>query len=301
MLRRRRGTSYRVTAEQLRDRSAGYFMDQQAGIFGMIVSVALGVAGLAAASLFEVRPSDRPYHILFWILWAVSLLSIGVVYSGATVNLFALPNIVPSAPDMFIPLGIGLLEFMLFAVLTSPLTSELAPRSVTAAWFGCYGLFACLATVVLRRVRRLFTSTIYEGEHQEAVDVVIVQLGSDIRGSTASAAAGITYSAVLALDGKVPLAVSYLLAALMAAGMVWGFISQYRQGKALWQGLSGPPEASPAHVPPPRSYSGAGQVDETSPAADPIPTLGAESQSALGPATISAPEKDEMTSDTAED
>lgn len=36
-----------VTAERLADRRAHYFMDQQIGLHGTVVSLALGVAGLA--------------------------------------------------------------------------------------------------------------------------------------------------------------------------------------------------------------------------------------------------------------
>ena len=58
-----------VSGARLADRRAHYFMDQQIGLHGTIVSIALAVAGLAAASLFDVRAADRPYHALLWVLW----------------------------------------------------------------------------------------------------------------------------------------------------------------------------------------------------------------------------------------
>ena len=84
-----------VSGEQLAVRRARYFMDQQIALHGTIVSIALGVAGLAAASLFEVRAADRPYHLLMWMLWVISLLGVGVVYSGMTVSVYVLPSVIP--------------------------------------------------------------------------------------------------------------------------------------------------------------------------------------------------------------
>jgi hypothetical protein len=55
-----------VTGARLADRRAHYFMDQQIGLHGTIVSIALGVAGLAAASMFDVQAADRTYHALLW-------------------------------------------------------------------------------------------------------------------------------------------------------------------------------------------------------------------------------------------
>ena len=64
-----------ATEKMLKERRAHYFMDQQVSLHGTIVSIALGVAGLAAASLFKVQSSDRPYHLLFWLLWVTSILA----------------------------------------------------------------------------------------------------------------------------------------------------------------------------------------------------------------------------------
>jgi len=52
-------------------------------------------------------------------LWVASLMAVGVVYSGMTVSVYALPSTIPAAVDMFMPFAIGLTEFMLFAVLTT--------------------------------------------------------------------------------------------------------------------------------------------------------------------------------------
>jgi hypothetical protein len=110
----------------------------------------------AAASLFDVRTAERPYHALLWMLWLASVLAVAVVYSGMTVNVYALPSTIPTASDMFLPFAIGLTEFMLFAVLTTPLTAELSLRSIVVVWFSYFCLFGCFASVIIQRVRWLF-------------------------------------------------------------------------------------------------------------------------------------------------
>jgi hypothetical protein len=86
-------------------------------------------------------------------------LAVAVVYSGMTVNVYALPSTIPTAIDMFLPFGVGLMEFLLFAVLATPLTSQLSPRAVVAAWFSCECIFGCFASSTLIRVRWLFMHT----------------------------------------------------------------------------------------------------------------------------------------------
>jgi hypothetical protein len=42
------------------------FLDPRIVLHGTIVSIALAWAGLAAASLFQVRNADQPEHPLLW-------------------------------------------------------------------------------------------------------------------------------------------------------------------------------------------------------------------------------------------
>jgi hypothetical protein len=72
-------------------------MDQQVGLPGTIVSIALGVPGLAAASLINVPRPDRPCHELLWLFWAVSLVVVGAVHSRMKVAVYISPSAIPSA------------------------------------------------------------------------------------------------------------------------------------------------------------------------------------------------------------
>jgi hypothetical protein len=209
-------------------------MDQQIGLHGTIVSIALGVAGLAAASLFDVRAADRPYQALLWVLWGASLLGVAVVYSGMTVAVYAVPSTIPSALDMFLPFAIGLTEFMLFAVLTTPLTAQLDPRSIVVLWLSCLCLFGCFASAAIQRIRLLFKHTDYDPPTaQQAVHDVAVLMRKDLRGASYTAVASAVGAMMIGLFQAVPIGVAYFLAVAIMCGMGYGLYNQHLQAQIL--------------------------------------------------------------------
>jgi len=226
-----------VTGHELNERRDRYYMDQQVGAYSIVLSIALGVAGLAAASLFSVSPADRPYRVMFWTLWALSLAAVAIAYSGMTVNVFALPNRIPDPLDIFSPFIMALLEFTLFAVLTRPLTDQVSPRSVIALWFGCFATFSCLASLVITRIRWLFVHATYESALDEPITEVIRKLHDERRGAMMCSIIGIIAAALIASATAVPLYVSYIFAGIMAAAFITGFLSHSKQRKALESGL----------------------------------------------------------------
>jgi hypothetical protein len=172
-----------VGTDELKQRRWQYYMDQQVGVYSIVLSIALGVAGLAAASLLYASSTNRSYHALFWLLWFISLLAVAIVYSGMNANVYALPNRTPDIMDIFFPFAMALMEFMLFALLTRPLAGQESPRSIVAAWFGCLGLFSCLACTVILRIRWLFQHASYDSTLQAPVDRVIQKLYEEFRGA----------------------------------------------------------------------------------------------------------------------
>jgi len=238
-----------VTADRLAERRAHYFMDQQIGLHGTIVSIALGVAGLAAASLFQVRALDRPYHLLLWLLWSTSLAAVGVVYSGMTVSVYVLPSTIPTVADMFMPFAVALTEFMLFAVLTTPLTAQLAPRSLIAVWFGCLSLFGCFTSIIIQRVRWLFEHTKYEPEAvQRAVYAVAALMRRDLQGASGTAFISAGGALTIGVFRAAPIDLAYFLAILMSGGMAYGVYNQRHQAQLLEDQLSRLPEADAAQT-----------------------------------------------------
>lgn len=227
-----------VSASELNERRDRYYMDQQVGAYGIVLSIALGVAGLAAASLFFFTPADRPFRLIFWALWLTSLAGVAVVYSGMNVNAFALPNRVPDLLDIFSPFLMALLEFTLFAVLTRPLTNQISPRSVVALWFGCFGLFGCAATLVISHAKWLFQRTDYEEALKEPIDQVIRKLAHDRLGAASCALIAAGTAIFFEFAHSALIYTAYPVAAIMMAGLIASFFSHNEQRKALESGLT---------------------------------------------------------------
>lgn len=238
-----------MTAGQLNDRRGHYLMDQQIGQYNTIVSIALGVAGLAAASLFDVAPRDRAFRVLFWVLWATSVLFVATIYSGMTANVYAAPAEIPGLQDMFLPFALALSEFMLFATLTSPLNSHLSPRAVVLVWFGCVCLLGFFAALAIRHARSLFKKAVYDPlELKLAISKMTGQMVWDLVGATACSLGGLAAVIFILLQHTFSSNAAYSFAIPTAAGLILGLANQRRQARTLEGGLRGPTPDSDASV-----------------------------------------------------
>lgn len=229
-----------MTASQLNDRRSRYLMDQQIGLHNTIVSIALGVAGLAAASLFDIDHAHQAFRMLFWALWAISVLFAATIYSGMTANVYAAPNEIPGPQDMFLPFGLALSEFMLFSTLTSPLNSHLSPRTVVTVWFGCICLLGLFAALAIRRAKSLFEKTEYEPEPlQKAINKMGRQMRWDLVGATACSLGSL--AAIISILSERTLSPTrvYSFALPTALGLTLGLANQRRQARTLRTGLPG--------------------------------------------------------------
>lgn len=229
-----------MTADQLNDRRSHYLMDQQIGLYNTIVSIALGVAGLAAASLFDVGPADQAFRTLFWVLWAISLLFVTVIYSGMTTNVYATPDGIPGLQDMLLPFALALSEFMLFATLTSPLNSHLSPRAVVAVWFSCICLLGFFSALAIRLAKSRFEKTKYKPvELESAIRKMARQMRWDLFGASACSLAGLVAVIVISLEQTLSSTNAYTFALPTAGGLALGLYNQRRQAKTLEAGLRG--------------------------------------------------------------
>jgi hypothetical protein len=222
-----------VDTRELNERRAHYYLDQQVGIYSIVLSVALGVAGFAAASLIHVPKADRPYDILLWALWLTSLFAVAIVYSGMNANSYALPNRTPDLLDILLPFAMALMEFMLFALLTSPLIDQASARVIIVAWFVSFGLFGCLAGTVILRVRWLFQHSLYDSALQEPVGHVVRKMYEDFRGAGMCALTGFTAAAIFEWIHAVPLDMAYIPVVFVITGFITGFQSHREQRSAL--------------------------------------------------------------------
>jgi hypothetical protein len=233
--------SHPITADELNNRLSRYLVDQTIGLYNTIVSIALGIAGLAAVSLLDVHSAAHAFRILFWALWATSVLSVGVVYSGMTVNVFAAPSVIPGLQDMFLPFALALSEFTLFASLTSPLDKNLPPREVVTVWFGCLCLFGAFSAMAIRRARSLFKNTRYKPlKLRKAMGKVSCLMRLDLLGATICSLSSLVATAFILSEHSFSFGWAYAFVIPTAVGLTLSIANQRWQARVLEKGLSGP-------------------------------------------------------------
>lgn len=102
---------------RLRAKHDTYMTDHYVGLHNMVVSVALAVAGVAAASLLGLPPAFRAFTPLLWMMLGASLLGIAVAYAGTVTGAPFLPARLPAMPDLLLPLLLAVTEFFLLVCL----------------------------------------------------------------------------------------------------------------------------------------------------------------------------------------
>lgn len=161
-----------MNIEDLRSRQSTYLPTHYLSTHITAVGVALGVAGVTAASLIAPG-SDTTYRPVFWVLFGAAVLAIAAAYAGTMIGAILLPATLPGVTDLLMPLALTLSEFLLFGTLAFQITGVDQPTAIVAWWFAfaAFGLatfgsvlrarcllrdreFAGAALGVMRRYRR---------------------------------------------------------------------------------------------------------------------------------------------------
>jgi hypothetical protein len=79
----------------LRERLDTYLVDHYLATHITAVNIALGIAGVSAASLFGSNPAADGYRPLFWLFWVTSVLATTAAYSGTMIGAVLLPVRIP--------------------------------------------------------------------------------------------------------------------------------------------------------------------------------------------------------------
>lgn len=219
-------------------RQDGYLVNHYMGLHVTIVSVALGIAGVAAASLLTARQVPPEHRLLFGSLWVASILATAAAYAGATTGSFALPPRIPAMWDLLIPLLIAVAEFLLFAVLVAQVTDTPDPRTVVVVWFFCFSVFALLSTVAVARARHLFKVTAYAGDIASDVAWYVRRLNRDMVSASTAAAIGLGGGIVQLRYAHLALTQAYGFSIVVIAVLVGALISQGRTAKVWRRALS---------------------------------------------------------------
>jgi hypothetical protein len=222
----------KISKSQLRDRHGTYLVDRLLNLHNMIASVALGVAGLAAASLIVSPKEFRDYQIMFWILWTASLLAVATAYAGAIIGSIFLPTRMPAISDLLIPLSIGVFEFLLFGILAHKATGLISPASVTAAWFFSFSGFGIFAAGAVWRASRIIDPSSFASDISSEVHTYVRGLHMDI--AAASTLAGVSFTAGIGnIWIKWPISINYVFAVVVTAGLVGALATHAATAKSL--------------------------------------------------------------------
>jgi hypothetical protein len=167
----------------LRQRQDTYLADHFMTTYVTIVSIALGVATVAAGSLLAGAGDQRQFadfRPLFGGLWLVSMLALAVAYAGPMIGALTLPARVPAITDLVVPSLLGISEFSLFTVLAYRVTGWTSPRSVLVGWWSALVAFHVFAIAAIVRARYLQTRTERSAGVEEIVEYQLKRLKANI-------------------------------------------------------------------------------------------------------------------------
>ncbi|PXX60400.1 hypothetical protein DFR70_110242 [Nocardia tenerifensis] len=221
-----------------------YLIDRYLNLHNILVGLALGTAGLAAASLISQPAEYRDYQASFWVLWVASLLAVATAYAGAVVGSVLLPPLVPGVVDVVIPLVLGMLEFLLFGILANKLTTLSSPVPVMTAWFCAFTVFCIIAALAVWRAAQILKPGGFADDIRPGVESYLLGQRFDIAAALLLA----TISAAGALVNMLmdrPVIVDRVFAGVIAGGLTAALAAHQRAAGKLRNAIH-PPTSSPA-------------------------------------------------------
>lgn len=200
-----------------------YMANHYVGLHNVVVSVALAVAGTAAASFLGATDAYRPYLPLLWLMLITSLLAIAVAFAGTVTGAPVLPSRLPAMLDLILPLVLGMAEFFLFGILSHQITGVTSPQAVTEAWFVASAGFGVSAALSIARARSVVMRGDYNDDIKQTIDEYTDRLVFDIVGASATAVIGIVAFILERLNRGQVMWFSYMFVGLMIACFCIGF------------------------------------------------------------------------------
>ncbi len=225
-----------INLDRLRQRQDAYLTAHYTSLHVTVVSLALGMAGVSAASLLSPAASAEGQPVLLWLLWASSLLAASTAYAAAAVGSPVLPAKIPSIWDLALPLALGVVEFLMFALLAHQVTGLNSAGTIATAWFLAVGLFGAIAVVSILRIRHLFHNATYATDAAPLITWYIARLRREIAGASTLTVLGVAgMLAKLIAPGRWSLPVAYTLAGVIPVLLIAALIEHGRTGRGLRQ------------------------------------------------------------------
>lgn len=224
---------------RLRGKHESYLTDHYVGLHNMVVSVALAVAGVAAASLLGLPSPFHAFAVLLWMMLGTSLLAIAVAYAGTVTGAPFLPARLPAMPDLMLPLLLAVTEFFLFGVLAHQVSAVASPQATVTSWYvvsSCFGVFAALSIL---RARSVINGGWYSDELRSTVVWYSRRLSRDAAAALSTAVVSILPIVFLSAARSVPATLDYIVVSVLAGQYCLGFGSHSSTRKGLMRALQG--------------------------------------------------------------
>lgn len=217
----------------LKDRHDPLLREHYIQLHVTVLSVALGVAGIAAVSLLTSSPQSATTRGLFWIFWVDSLLVTTTAYGGVMVGSFLLPARIPHVSDLALPLFQAVLEFMLFATISTPLTGSKTTRTVTIVWFGSMAAFCILSWLAIARARWLIRQAPHSDDARTTVHGYTGGLRKDLLGAGGTALVALGGALAFAIPPRPPIAAAYIVGVVLGIILLMGLVTHDRTSARL--------------------------------------------------------------------
>ncbi|MGW0632308.1 hypothetical protein [Streptomyces sp. NPDC002758] len=229
-----------MTRTHLEERLHIHLTNHYMQLHGTLVSIALGAAGFAAASLATATRGQADSSGVLWLMWVGGLLAIAVVYAGTVTGAFTLPAGIPSLWDLVFPLLIGLAQFMVFGVLTRTVAPFTNLDTIVEMWFFGMAGVGGFAGIGILRARHLVKVSSYEPALNSAMKYYRGRLKSDFIGASLTALIGCLGGVLLASGVHLDLAWTYAFVSAVVGVLAFGLWAQHITGIALAKELRQP-------------------------------------------------------------
>jgi hypothetical protein len=227
----------KVTHDNIRGRQEATLVNHYLSLEVTVISVALAVAGLAAASLLTRAGNPGSHLALFWLLWVGGLLATAVGYAGPMIGAFALPPSIPTIGDLLPPLGLGIIEFLMFSVLINQVTAPAQLDTILETWLWLVAIFGIMALIAISRARYLFREAlskgIYAADVRNTVRDYVADLSNGVWGPIPLISSALT-GAILWSVGFREIWLAFLLAILIIGLLLGALWFQGRTAK-MWR------------------------------------------------------------------
>ena len=225
-----------LTRAAVRNRQDRYLLDHYMNLHAALISVAVAVAGLAAASV--VVCSGGWEAALRSGMLVVTLLVTANVYLGLLVGGLLLPYGEPTVWDFLFPLLVGVSEFVAFGLLVVDQHTCGAPSPVPSGqWLCAVGVTCLLASGAIERARHHVDR---EDRYAEDLRATVTEYKSRLRcdrhGSLAVTAIGLV-GGIVVLAGWLPEWIVVVAVVLLALILTIGIVIHQQTANCLYESL----------------------------------------------------------------